>query len=75
MKKWKTTLNKYSSELKGTGKNEVLCIMGEEFNFYPAKEWNYTLKKYWWGKKIILCILFNDSDIVRDVYIDVKWEM
>ncbi|WP_407481821.1 hypothetical protein [Elizabethkingia meningoseptica] len=74
MGKWKITLNKYSSELKGVGKNEVLCIMGEEFNFYPAKEWNYTLKKYWWGKKILLNIVFNDKDIVQDLYIITKWK-
>ena len=61
--------------LYGMTKNEVALIMGGEPDSYENEnnEWIYIIKKYWWGKKLILCILFNYEAKVYGVYIDVMW--
>ncbi|MDM1042745.1 MULTISPECIES: hypothetical protein [Empedobacter] len=53
----------------GFSKKEVLEELGDEFNFYQEKEWVYTLKKYWWGRKKRLHIEFDENNKVISQYI------
>lgn len=55
--------------LIGFTKKEVLETLGDEFNFYPDKEWVYTLRKYWWGRRIKLVLEFDNDDKVIAQYV------
>lgn len=63
-------LEKYKY-LLGKNKPEIISILGEEFNFYPANQWSYVVCKTWWGKKTILYLDFY-NDLVVDVKIEKK---
>ena len=56
-------------QLIGLTRKEVLEKLGDEFNFYPDKQWVYTLKKYWWGRKKKLHLEFNEEGKVINQYI------
>lgn len=53
----------------GLTKNEVLEELGDEFNFYPDKQWVYILKKSWWGRKEKLFLEFDEKNKVVAQYI------
>ncbi|NMR34570.1 hypothetical protein HIO71_10165 [Chryseobacterium aquaticum] len=59
-------LEKYKY-LLGKSKPEIVSILGEEFNFYPASQWNYVIYKTWWGKKTLLYL-----DFYNDLVVDIK---
>lgn len=49
----------------GLCKKDVKELLGQNFNFYPANVWSYTIKKNFWGRKTVLILYFVD-DIVDD---------
>ncbi|ANF49117.1 hypothetical protein A0O34_00455 [Chryseobacterium glaciei] len=51
--------------LKGKNKTQIVDELGEEFNFFPADMWTYTLGKSWFGQKKILVILFENDTAVK----------
>ncbi|QQV02253.1 MULTISPECIES: hypothetical protein [Chryseobacterium] len=60
-------LEKYEY-LLGKSKPEIISILGEEFNFYPASQWTYVINRSWWGKKTVLYLVFY-NDLVVDLKI------
>ncbi|MDV3636985.1 hypothetical protein CMU84_17710 [Elizabethkingia anophelis] len=66
------SIDKYSV-LYGASKEDVVLILGNEPYFCRKKEWRYILKKYWWGKKLMLYIQFDSNERVQGLYIDVLW--
>jgi hypothetical protein len=58
--------------LIGKTKQEVISILGQEFNFYPADHWSYELYTTWWGKQAILYLDFQ-KDLVRDFKVSFKY--
>lgn len=64
-------LEKYKY-LLGKSKAEVLSILGEEFNFYPSNLWDYKIHRTWWGKEVILYLVFED-EMVFDVQIKISY--
>ncbi|MGC4128509.1 MAG: hypothetical protein QM564_02895 [Bergeyella sp.] len=66
--------NKKTESLIGLSKKEVVERLGDDFNFYPAKEWIYTLKKYWWGQSKKLYLEFDKEDKVIRQYTKRSYE-
>lgn len=54
--------------LIGKTKKEIIQEIGEEFNFYPAHVWTYTIKKKWFYKNTVLHIYF-DGEIVIHTFV------
>lgn len=54
--------------LKGKSKQEILAEMGQDFNYYPAMVWTYTLHVSWLGRKTVLYLFFEDN-AVKDIVI------
>lgn len=55
--------------LVGLTKREVLEILGDEFNYYPSKQWEYYVKRKWWQRKSTLYIVFDEEDKVITQFI------
>lgn len=51
--------------LIGKTKEEILDLLGDEFNFYPESVWRYLLSKSWYGRKKILYLEFEDDIVIR----------
>ncbi len=47
--------------LIGKTRHEVKAEMGDGFNFFKHDIWTYQVGKTWFGKKVILSVLFNDN--------------
>ncbi|SIT03347.1 hypothetical protein [Chryseobacterium gambrini] len=58
--------------LIGKTKQEVISILGQEFNFFPADHWSYELYTTWWGKQAILYLYFQ-KDLVVDLKIIIRY--
>ncbi|MDO3423956.1 hypothetical protein QWT87_03570 [Chryseobacterium sp. APV1] len=58
--------------LIGKTKQEVISILGQEFNFYPSDHWSYELYTTWWGKQATLYLDFQ-NDRVRDFKINFRY--
>lgn len=50
--------------LIGKSRKEVIAELGQEFNYYHNQEWSYELKKNWFGRHIILIIVFDEGRVV-----------
>ncbi|MFZ4928128.1 hypothetical protein [Chryseobacterium sp. Mn2064] len=64
---------KKNTTFLGLTKKEILLKLGQEFNFYPDKKWSYVLKIFWYGKKKILYLTFDESDKVISQSIESKY--
>lgn len=53
------------SLLVGKTKNEILDLLGDEFNFYPENVWYYVLSRNWYGRKKVLYLEFEDDIVTR----------
>ena len=49
--------------LIGKEKSQVKREIGQEFNFYPASEWNYHIGKDLIGRNIYLIIHFKEEKV------------
>lgn len=58
-------MEKELENLYGKSKKEVIAIFGEQFNFLPASEWTYELKRSFFFRKV-LYLYFDDKHQVTD---------
>lgn len=58
--------------LIGKSKAEIVSILGQEFNFYPANIWDYKIYKTWWGKEVILYLDFQ-NDVVFNLKVKISY--
>jgi hypothetical protein len=58
--------------LIGKNKEEVVSILGQEFNFYPANIWTYEIHKTLWGKEVILYLDFQ-NDVVFNLKVKISY--
>ncbi|NML72457.1 hypothetical protein HHL23_22150 [Chryseobacterium sp. RP-3-3] len=54
--------NKYS-DLMGKSKKEITELPGQDFNYYPADFWFYTLSKNWLGRIKALLLYFKEEKV------------
>ncbi|MCS3868660.1 hypothetical protein J3D55_001576 [Chryseobacterium ginsenosidimutans] len=57
-------MKKDYSYLIGKNRKEILEEMGEEYNFFPAEVWTYTLKKLLF-KSRVLFLFFKDDKVLN----------
>ncbi|MDE5470060.1 hypothetical protein KRE31_01145 [Elizabethkingia meningoseptica] len=55
------------TNLLGKNKQEIIEILGEGISYYPDNYWFYDIKKYWWGKKKALLLIFGKDGCVKAV--------
>ncbi|MBB6371695.1 hypothetical protein [Chryseobacterium shigense] len=46
-------------------KEEIMKLLGQEFNFYPSDNWTYTLETGTFGKKTILFLFFENDKVSK----------
>ena len=51
--------------LLGKTKDEIIDLLGDEFNFYPESIWHYVLSKTWYGRKKVLYIEFEEGIVIH----------
>lgn len=49
----------------GRNKKDIIAELGQDFNYYPAHCWFYTLGKDWLGRNKILTIYFNNDEVIE----------
>lgn len=53
--------------LIGKTKKEVIHEIGEEFNFYHAHLWTYSINRKWFYKNTILYIYFDGEIVIHTI--------
>jgi hypothetical protein len=49
--------------LIGKSRKEIIAELGEEFNDYHSTRWSYALKRDWWGRWVMLVLVFEGDKV------------